>query len=54
MAARSLATDLTITLDLPLPGSPGAAVRATMRKVIDTMGDRFTPNLLGHLGATER
>ena len=28
-------------------------MRAAMRKVIDTMGDRFS-NLLEHLGADER
>lgn len=49
-----LATELEITLELPLPRSSGRAVRATMRKVIDTMGDRFSQNLLEHLGARER
>jgi hypothetical protein len=29
-------------------------VRAAMRKVIDTMGDRFSKRLLAHLGAEER
>jgi carbon monoxide dehydrogenase subunit G len=49
-----LVTDLQITLDLPLPKASGRAVRATMRKVIDTMGDRFSQRLLEHLGAEER
>jgi carbon monoxide dehydrogenase subunit G len=50
----TLVTDLEITLDLPLPKAAGRAVKATMRKVIDTMGDRFSQNLLDHLGAEER
>ena len=49
----SLVTELEITLDLPLPKASGRAVRAAIRKVIDTMGDRFSANLLKHLGATE-
>jgi carbon monoxide dehydrogenase subunit G len=50
----TLVTELEITLDLPLPKVSGSAVRAAMRKVIDTMGDRFSQNLLEHLGAEER
>ena len=53
---------------LPAPGSPprsrspstcrcpkvsGRAVRATMNAVIDQMGERFSKNLLAHLGAEE-
>ncbi|HEX5088914.1 MAG TPA: SRPBCC family protein [Nocardioides sp.] len=49
-----LTTELEITVDLPLPRASGPAVRATMRKVIDAMGDRFSQNLLEHLGAEER
>jgi len=49
----SLVTELEITLDLPLPRAAGRAVRATMSKVIDTMGDRFSKNLLDHLGARQ-
>jgi carbon monoxide dehydrogenase subunit G len=52
--ATELVTELEITLDLPLPKASGRAVRATMRKVIDTMGDRFSRRLLDHLGAEER
>jgi carbon monoxide dehydrogenase subunit G len=49
----SLVTELEITLELPLPKAAGRAVRATMSKVIDTMGDRFSKNLLEHLGAKQ-
>lgn len=52
--ATALVTDLTISLDLPLPGVARSAVRATMSKVIDTMGERFSANLLEHLGTTQR
>ncbi len=52
--ATLLVTELEITLDLPLPRASGRAVRAAMRKVIDTMGDRFSQNLLDHLGVEER
>jgi uncharacterized protein YndB with AHSA1/START domain len=50
----ALVTDLTISLDLPLPGVAGAAVKGAMGRVIDTMGDRFSANLLAHLGAEQR
>jgi carbon monoxide dehydrogenase subunit G len=50
----TLVTELEITLDLPLPRASGPAVRAAMRRVIDTMGDRFSANLLEHLGAEQR
>jgi carbon monoxide dehydrogenase subunit G len=52
--ATRLVTDLEITVDLPLPKASAPAVRATMRKVIDTMGDRFSQRLLDHLGAEDR
>ncbi len=52
--ATELVTELEITLDLPLPKASGPAVRAAMRKVIDRMGDRFSANLLEHLGVKER
>jgi carbon monoxide dehydrogenase subunit G len=48
-----LETRLEITMELPLPKAAGRAVRATMSKVIDTMGDRFSKNLLDHLGAEQ-
>jgi carbon monoxide dehydrogenase subunit G len=53
-SGTALVTDLTISLDLPLPGVARPAVKATMRKVIDTMGDRFSANLLEHLGTTQQ
>ena len=48
-----LVTSLEITLDLPLPKASGRAVRATMNGVIAQMGERFSKNLLAHLGAEE-
>ncbi len=48
-----LTTALEITLDLPLPRASGRAVRAAMNAVIDQMGERFSRNLLAHLGAEE-
>lgn len=48
-----LTTSLEITLDLPLPKVSGRAVKATMGTVIDQMGERFSKNLLAHLGAEE-
>ncbi|MGY2701263.1 SRPBCC family protein [Nocardioides sp. HB32] len=48
-----LVTALEITLDLPLPRASGRAVRGAMSRVIDQMGDRFSRNLLAHLGAEE-
>jgi carbon monoxide dehydrogenase subunit G len=52
-AGTRLVTSLQITLDLPLPKASGRAVKATMNKVIDQMGERFSANLLAHLGADE-
>jgi carbon monoxide dehydrogenase subunit G len=52
--ATRLVTELEITVDLPLPKASGRAVRASMGKVIDVMGDRFSQRLLDHLGAEER
>jgi carbon monoxide dehydrogenase subunit G len=48
-----LVTSLEITLDLPLPRASGRAVTAAMSRVIDQMGDRFSKNLLTHLGAEQ-
>jgi carbon monoxide dehydrogenase subunit G len=45
-----LETSMEICVDLPLPRLSGGAVRATMRGVIAQMGDRFSKNLLNHLG----
>ena len=49
-AGTRLVTALEITLDLPLPRASGRAVRAAMHRVIDEMGERFSRNLLAHLG----
>ncbi|MFB9315356.1 SRPBCC family protein [Nocardioides plantarum] len=45
-----LETSMEICVDLPLPKVSGGAVRTTMRGVINQMGDRFSKNLLHHLG----
>ena len=45
-----LETSMEISVDLPLPRVSGVAVRTTMRGVITQMGDRFSKNLLTHLG----
>ena len=45
-----LRTHLEITVDLPLPQLSGPAVRATMKGIIDQMGNRFSKNLLTELG----
>lgn len=47
-----LLTSLEITVDLPVPKAAGGAVRAAMERVMRTMGDRFSANLLEHLGTT--
>jgi carbon monoxide dehydrogenase subunit G len=48
-----LVTDLEITVDLPVPRAAGPVVRKAMERVIKEMGDRFSANLLQHLGTTE-
>ena len=45
-----LATSLEIRLDLPLPRLASPGVTTAMRAVMATMGDRFSRNLLDHLG----
>ncbi len=45
-----LETSLEICVDLPLPRVSGPAVRTAMKGVMATMGDRFSKNLLAHLG----
>ncbi|MEJ7833559.1 MAG: SRPBCC family protein [Nocardioides sp.] len=45
-----LVTSLEICVDLPLPRLSGPAVRVAMKGVIATMGERFSKNLLAHLG----
>jgi carbon monoxide dehydrogenase subunit G len=46
-----LETEMSITVDLPLPRAAGGAVRATMGRVLDQMGERFSRSLLEHLHA---
>lgn len=53
-AATMLRTSLSITLDLPLPRALRLAVKASMKTVINQMGDRFSTNMLNHLGTTTR
>jgi hypothetical protein len=45
-----LATSLEVSLDLPLPRVSSPAVTSTMKGVMFTVGDRFSKNLLEHLG----
>ena len=45
-----LETSLEVCLEAPLPKAAGPAVRAAMKGVMATMGDRFSKNLLDHLG----
>lgn len=52
-AGTRLSTSLEITLDLPLPRAAAPAVRGTMSTVIDQIGERFSRNLLEHLGAEQ-
>lgn len=52
-AGTRLDTSMEITVDLPLPRMAGGAVRSTMCRVIDQMGERFSKNLLAHLDARE-
>ncbi|HYN67980.1 MAG TPA: SRPBCC family protein [Ornithinibacter sp.] len=47
-----LETSMEITVDLPFPGLVRPAVEAGMKGVIALMGQRFSHNLLTHLGAT--
>ena len=49
-AGVKLKTSLEICVDLPLPKMSGGAVRTAMKGVMATMGDRFSKNLLDHLG----
>ena len=45
-----LATSLTVKVELPLPRLATPAVTLAMNGVLATMGDRFSRNLLRHLG----
>lgn len=46
-----LETSMTITVDLPFPGVLRPAVTTAMKGVVGLMGQRFSHNLLAHLGA---
>jgi len=46
-----LETSMEITVDLPFPGLLRPAVETAMKGVIAVMGQRFSHNLLQHLGA---
>lgn len=48
--ATRLQTELTITVDLPLPKLSGPAVRTAMKGVMASMGSRFASRLLDELG----
>lgn len=45
-----LAIALTLTVELPLPRLAAPAVEKVMRTTMDRTGDRFSQNLLDHLG----
>jgi len=47
-----LAISLTLDVDLPLPRLAGPAVRTVMQETMQRMGERFSANLLQHLGVT--
>jgi carbon monoxide dehydrogenase subunit G len=48
-----LAISLTLCIDLPLPKAAAPAVQRVMRTLMDRTGERFSSNLLAHLGARE-
>lgn len=45
-----LSISLTLSVELPLPRSAGVAVRRVMNKTMGRTGDKFSANLLRHLG----
>jgi hypothetical protein len=47
-----LETSMAITVELPFPAVTRPAVTTAMKGVIALMGQRFSHNLLEHLGAT--
>jgi len=51
-AGTHLETSMEITVDLPFPGMLRPAVSTAMKGVVTLMGQRFSHNLLAHLGAT--
>jgi carbon monoxide dehydrogenase subunit G len=48
-----LVISLTLCVDLPLPRAAGGAVQRVMRSTMRRAGDKFSANLLNHLGARE-
>jgi carbon monoxide dehydrogenase subunit G len=48
-----LQIELTLRVDLPLPRASARAVQRVMKSTMDRTGDRFSHNLLTHLGAHE-
>jgi carbon monoxide dehydrogenase subunit G len=49
-SGTDLSADLAITVDLPFPGLARPAVQSAMKGVVAVMGQRFSSNLLRHLG----
>lgn len=49
-AGTHLATSLEVAVELPLPRVSSPAVTTAMKGVMATMGQRFSHNLLDHLG----
>ena len=45
-----LEISLELAVDLPLPRAAGPAVNRVMKRVMDGMGDKFSRNLLAHVG----
>lgn len=45
-----LSISLTLSVELPLPKSAGPAVRGVMNRTMARTGDKFSTNLLHHLG----
>ncbi|GGL36564.1 SRPBCC family protein [Phycicoccus endophyticus] len=50
-AGTRLETQMAITVDLPFPGITRPAVTTAMKGVVTFMGQRFSQQLLAHLGA---
>ncbi len=49
----ALKISLTLEVDLPLPRRAAPAVRRVMKATMTRMGDRFSANLMRHLGLAE-
>lgn len=45
--------ELTLSVELPLPKASTTAVQKIMKRTMDHTGDKFSANLLAHLGARE-